>query len=433
MKVEVIQKEKNQAKIAVTVPASDMEKHFDKAIKLINEKEKFEGFRPGHAPRKIIENKIGMEKINSEVIKVALDATYISALEQVKIMPIAQPKIQITKLAPKNPFSYTIEVDTFPEVELGDYKNIKIKKPEEPKEASKKEVDDVLGKIQKQLAEYKDKKGKIEKGDKVEIDFTGSLKNVPLEDASSKNHPLIIGEGSFIEGFEEKLIGLKPEDKTEFEITFPKDYRANHLAGQKVKFKVEIKKVWSVKLPAIDNEFAKKINPKFDLKKLKKDVQENILKQKKSESEMKFKSAIIDQVVEKSKIEISQSLIEEESETMIKETSMKLAQQGSSFEKYLESIKKTKEELKKEWAKEAEKRVKTGLVIAEIAKQEKITVTPKKIQAEIDQQLIPFAGAPKEQVKKMREQFESDRQKKQIELNLRNRKTIDKLVEIAQS
>lgn len=432
MQVEITEQKNNKAKIAVTVPATEVEKYFDQAIKQINSREKFEGFRPGHAPRKVIESKIGTDKIHAEVIKVTLDNTYPKALEQAKVTPIDRPKIQVIKFAPKNPFSYTIEVNTFPEVSLGNYKAIKIKKPEKSNiEVSKEEIENVLQRIQKQLATYTEKKTAVKKGNRVEIDFQGFLKNVPLEDAASKNHPLVIGENMLVKGFEDNLIKMKPKEEKEFEVTFPKDHSAKHLRGQKVKFKVKLNKVFAVKLPELDDELAKKVNPQFDLKKLKEDIQKSITKQKRDEQEIAFKSKVIDAVVSQAKVEIAPGLIEEELQNMIKEVSSKLIQQGSNFDQYLKRINKTKDELKKEWRKEAEKRIKTGLVISQIAKEEKITVPEKEINAEIQKQLLQFAQFQPKEIKKLKEQFNSDRQKKQIELTLKNRKAIDKLVEYA--
>ncbi|MFC1651705.1 trigger factor [Patescibacteria group bacterium] len=434
MQVKITEQKNNQAKIAVTIPEAEVEKYFDQAIKQIGSKEKFEGFRPGKAPRKVIESKIGTEKIHAEVIKIALDDTYPKALEQVKIIPIDRPKIQVVKFAPKNPFSYTIDVNTFPEVTLGNYKEIKVEKPDQSKiKVDEKEIADVLNRIQKQLAEYKEKKTAVQKGDKVEIDFDGFLKNVPLEDATSKNHPVVIGEGMLVKGFEDNLIGMKTGEEKEFEVTFPKVYPAKHLADKKVKFKVKVNKIFETKMPKLDDELAKKINPEFDLKKLKEDVQKSIIKQKNDEQEIALKSKVIDKVVEQAKVEIVPSLIDEELENMIKEATMKLTQQGSTFEKYLERIKKTKEEIKKEWRTEAEKRIKTGLVIAQVAKEEKITVPKKDIDAEIQKQILQFAQFQPQEMGKLKKQFDSDRHKKQIELTLRNRKAIDKLVEYAQS
>ena len=431
MQVEITEQKNNKAKIAVTVPATEVEKYLDQAIKQINSREKFEGFRPGHAPRKVIESKIGTDKIHAEVIKVALDNTYPKALEQAKVTPIDRPKIQVIKFAPKNPFSYTIEVNTFPEVSLGDYKKaIKIKKPEKSNiEVSKEEIENVLQRIQKQLATYTEKKTAAKKGDRVEIDFQGFLKNVPLEDATSKNHPLVIGEDMLVKGFEDNLIKMRSKEEKEFEVTFPEDHPAKHLRGQKVKFKVKLNKVFTVKLPELDDELAKKVNPRFDLKKLKEDIQKSITKQKRGEQEIAFKSKVIDAVVNQAKVEIAPGLIEEELQNMIKEISSKLIQQKSNFDQYLKRINKTKDELKKEWRKEAEKRIKTGLVVAQIAKEEKITVPEKEINAEIQKQLLQFAQFQPKEIEKLKEQFSSDRQKKQIELTLRNRKAIDRLVE----
>lgn len=430
MKVTALEQKQNEVKLTVEIPTADVEKYFDQAIKQINQREKFEGFRPGHAPRKIIETKLGTDKLHSEVIKVALNETYPQAIKQAKITPITQPQIQVTKFAPHNPFQYTVTVSTLPEVKLGNYQGIKITKSK-PAAVNDKEVEAVVSRIQKQLAEFKEKKTEAKKGDKAEIDFEGFLNNVPLEDAKSKNHPLIIGEGIFVEGFEDQLVGMKPGETKEFSITFPKNHRAKHLAGNTVKFKVKLHRLWDTKLPKIDDEFAKKINPKFNLAKLKEDVKQSIQKQKEQEADVAFKSKVIEKVVNQAEVVIPPQLIEEELETMINEVNLKLAQQGSSFEKYLESIKKTREDLKKEWRKEAEKRIKTGLVIAEIAKQEKIDIPKKEIELEVQKQLLQFMQAKPEELKKIQAQLGSERSRKQIELTLRNRKAIEKLAEYA--
>ncbi len=432
MQAKLLNKEKNQAKIEVTVSADDMEKYFDEAVKSISEKETFEGFRKGHAPRKVVEAKIGTEKLHAEVIRVALDHTYVAAIEQTKITPIATPKIQVTKFAPNNPFTYTIEISIFPEVKLGDYKSIKAKEPEKVK-AEENEIENILQRIQKQTAQFTEKKTKVEKGDKVEVDFTGFLEGVPREDLTSKNHPLIIGEKVFIPEFEEKLIGMEPGEEKEFEISFKKEYPVKHLAGKTVKFKVKLNRAFKVDLKPIDDNFAKTLNPKFDLKALKEDIKKNVQKQKEQDAEVTFKGKVIEAAADQATVEIPQNLISEEADTMIQETAMKLAQQGSSLEQYLKKLDKSKEELKKDWLKEAEKRVKIGLVIAQIAKAEKITVDQKEVDAEMQKQLLFFAQTNPGNLDKIKEQMSNPRARKQMELNLRNRKTIDKLAEYARS
>ncbi len=430
MQVKLLNKEKGKVKIEVTVSADDIEKYFDKVVKSINERETFSGFRKGHAPRKIVEAKIGTEKFHAEVIKVALEHTYVTAIEQTKITPIATPKIQVTKFAPGNPLVYIIEVSIFPEVKLGNYKSIKIKKPAKAK-VKDSEVEKILLRLQKQMAQFTEKKTTVAKGDKVEVDFTGFIEDVPREDLTSRNHPLIIGEKVFIPEFEEKLIGMKPGEEKEFEISFKKDYPVKHLAGKIVKFKVKLNRAFKVILKPIDDNFAKKINPKFNLKTLKENIKKNLQQQKNQDAEITFKSKVIEAAANQASVEIPQDLINEEADAMIQETAMKLAQQGSSLDQYLQKIDKSKEELKKEWLKEAEKRVKIGLVIAQIAKKENVQVDPKEIDAEMQKQLFFFAQTNPGNLDKIKEQMSNPRARKQMELNLRNRKTIDKLAEYA--
>lgn len=368
---------KGRVKLIIELKPDEMVGFFNKTFKKVSQSVKIDGFRPGKAPRKLIESSIGISRLLSEGLDRAISDSYTKAVRDNKLIPVSSPKVVINKYPNygqsvdevKEIFEFEIELEVLPDVRLEDYSKVKVKKTE-PKTAAKKDVEKVLLHFQKQNSSFADLSRPAEKGDRVEVSFEGYLKGVRIDQMSSKNHPLVLGEGSLIPGFEENLIGLKKGDKKEFKLTFPKDYHAKEYADEEALFKAEIIDVKEVQLPKLDDNFAEKFGHK-DVEALKTAIEKNLNDELREESERNQETQVLDAVLPYLKVELPDSLIDREAERMIADFNQQLIKQGLNFDFYLKSTKKDRETLKKEMLPQAEKNVKVGLLLGKIIDENK--------------------------------------------------------------
>lgn len=429
-----IKKEKlsnSRIKLSVEVPVKDVDKFFNEAYKRLAEQVEIPGFRRGKAPHFMIDQEVGLKRVQEQAMEIAVAQTYFQAVSSEKIMPIAKPEVKILKFAKDNPLIYEAVISIMPEIVLDDYKKKISSLSLKPGKISieQKEIDEALAGLQKSKAEFIPSSKPIDKGDRVEVDFDGFIKGIPLEGGKSRNHPLVIGEGMFVPGFEDNLIGMKKDEKKEFFIVFPKEYHKKEIAGKKIDFKVQIKDIKNVRLPSLDDKLAKETAKIDSISELKEDIKKRLQIEKENKQKMEFESKIIEKVTEFAKTEIPEVLIEEEINSIISELKNRLESQGLKLEQYLKNVKKKEEDLRKEYRKEAEKRIKTALVLSKIAQDEKIEVTDKEIQNEIDNMMKMY---PQDKTK-IKEKFSSDKDQQYIKNNLRNQKTIKRLVELVDS
>ncbi|MBD3360231.1 trigger factor, partial [Candidatus Peregrinibacteria bacterium] len=339
-----------------------------------------------------------------------------------KIQVVSRPKIKIEK---DEPLTYTATVAVLPNVEVKDYKSIKIPK-EEPK-VTDKDIKAVIEDLKKYATTNKEVDRPAKKGDRVEVDFEGFDKNgKPIENTKSKNHPVIIGEGSLIPGFEDELIGLKKDEKKEFELKFPKDYAKKDFQNKEVKFKVEIKKVEEPKTPELNEEFIQKMTgKKLSIDEFKKDVENNIKARKKQEAVQKRENKYLEELLKKTNVEIPEALIEEEAQYILQEMKEDIASKGLQFEKFLEHKNTTEEELREKYRPEAEKRIKVRLALRHLIKEENIEATEEEIKQEFEK---IKANYPPEEDKKLDKEFESGNLKVQIANKLALQKLFKKVL-----
>lgn len=427
MKVEKEKLPKSQIKLIIEVPTQEVDKFVSQAYERLAHQVEIPGFRPGKAPRFLIDQKVGSKRVQEQTLEIAVLKTYFQVVSSEKITPIARPEVKILKFAEGNPLIYEAIVPLMPEVILGDYRKKASSLSLKPEKVSVKQedIDEALLGLQKSKAEFIPASRPVKKGDRVEVDFDASVDGVPLEGGKSKNHPLIIGDGMFIRGFEDNLIGMKKDEKKEFSIVFPEDYFKKELAGKKVDFKVLLRDIKEVKLPPLDDKFAKEIAKINSISELKEDIKKRLQKEKEERQKIELESKIIEEVVNCASTETPEILIEEEINSMISELKNRLESQGLKLEQYLKNVNKKKEDLKEEYKKEAERRIKTALVLNKIAQEEKIEVSGKAVQNEIDNMIRVY---PQDKIK---EKFSSDKDKQYIKNLLRNQKTIDRLVELA--
>lgn len=362
----------------------DMKSARTKTIEHFSQSLKIPGFRKGHITETVILQHTGEAEIMAETVKQGLQMGYMKAMKSEKVDPISQPKVEVKK---ESPLIFTLTVETFPDINLGKYKDIKIT----PKKSSisKKEIEDVLKELQTKVPSFKEVKRAAKNGDQATIDFEGfTLKDEPVANTKAEKQPLEIGSKNFIPGFEEEIIGLKAGEEKTFKITFPKEYQAKDMAGNTYKFKIYVHSIEEKSVPELNEDFVEKITGKKDsIDSLKKEIEKNLLIKKDQEERKKLEEKVLEELAKKIKFEVPESLISEEQNFLIDNIKMGGLQQGMPWEKYLEAVKKTEEELRKEMKKDAEKRVKYRLIIQAIIKKEKFPIDEKEVHTAAHQSL----------------------------------------------
>ncbi len=375
----------SKVKLTINLPPELMRGFFAKVYKKLASGVEVKGFRAGKAPKNLTISAIGENRLISEIIDLALKETYPQALKQENIIPVAPPKIEIKKMADLTTdeavLEYDAEVDLLPEVKVGDYKSLKLKVKKLKQEATKDEIDQVLSHLRRQHAEFRDVDRPAKEGDRVEMDFEGKERGVVLENLTSKNYPVILGSKVLIPEFEKKIEGLKKGDVKEFKIK---------LKDKEIDFKVKVHLVQEVILPKMDDELAKKFGKKT-LKELEKAIAEDVVKQKENQAKQNQENEIVENLLKISKVEIPESLTNQEIQRMIERMKSRIAMSGMPFEKYLEQVKKTEDDLKKEFKEQAEKTVKVGLILGEIGKLEKFDLTKEDTGRKVMDKLIEYS------------------------------------------
>lgn len=412
----------SKIELSVTVSAEEMEKYMEQAVKTISKEIKVEGFRKGHVPRNVVEQRVGQGSVFQEATNIALPKTYAKIVLDEKIEAVGNPDIDVKKAAYGNPFEYVATVYVIPEFKLPDFSKITVKKTEVKVE--KKEVEDAISEMQKQRATTNPVDRAAKKDDLVLVDFDVLQDNVPIENGKSKDHPVVIGEGKFIPGFEDKLVGKKKGDKDEFELEFPKEYHAKHLAGKKATFKVEVKDIKERVLPKLDDAFAKELGDFKGLDDLKKKLEENIKQEKENRENEKTEEEMMKKIGEKVEVELPDILIVQEKQRLLDEFRQMVEGQGGDFAQYLESQGKTEETLLEEFKDRAHDRVRAGLILRKFAEVEKIEVPEEEIEKELVLQEQQYAFNPE-----LVERIRGAEYHEYMEGILRNRKVIELLKE----
>lgn len=423
MKLKIKKLPKSKVELFFEVEIKDVEPYLKQAAKNISEKLSISGFRPGHVPLNIVEKEVGEFRLWEEAARLALPKVYVKAILDNKIEAIGQPEIKIEKLAPKNPFIFRATVALLPQFSLPNYRKIKVKKRKIS--VKKEQIDDLIKNLQKSRAKLTPVNREARPGDAVEIDFKTYLDKVPIEHGESKNHPLVILEGRFVPGFEDKLVGMKVGDKKEFTIKFPKKYHQKNLAGRDVEFKVEMKKINERQLPKVDDKFAKSLGKFKDLADLKEKMKKNLHAEAEEKENSRVQEEMIEKILKETHIEIPEVLVLSEIEKMLSELKNMVSASGGEYAKYLQSIKKTEEDLKSDFRAQAEKRVRVGLILREIAREEKIEVSDEELEQEQKKTLERY-----QYNKKVMEQIQGEDYKEYLRGLIKNRKVFKRLTEL---
>jgi len=401
MKKTIKKLPQSKIEIEVEIPADEWESFLNEAAKELSRSLKIDGFRPGSAPRNIVEREVGPAKILERGSELAVRKTYAQIIIEDKIEAIGQPKITITKLAQGNPLIFKAEVVVLPEIKLADY--VKIAKEKKPKakseiEISEEEMNKSLEWLQKSRAKFITVLREAKIGDRIEVDFSahggpasgGETSQSQAKISESKNHPLILGQSRFVKGFDDNLVGMKEGEEKNFSLIFPENYQQQDLAGKLVDFKVKVNLVQEQELPELNDEFAQSLGNFENMDRLKENIKEGLFLEKEAKEKQDWREAVIDKISAKSEMDLPDLLIDQEVEQMIREIKANVGNFGLPWEKYLESLKKTESDIRKEIRTQAGKRVKAMLILREIGKKEGIKVTEEEQEKEASRFLRQF-------------------------------------------
>lgn len=388
-----IKKLKNsQVEFELTVAQADWEKYLDVAAAEASEEIKIEGFRPGKAPRNLVEQKIGKSAIVNGAAEKAIKKSYVDFVTQEKLEVLGSPQVELIEAEEGKDLKYKVTVAVMPEVKVKEAYVKAVKKVNETfKDKSPKVDDDELQLELEKLANSRVQlitvNREAQKDDNVEVDFEVLMGGVPIESGTSKKHNLVIGKGVFIPGFEEQVIGMKAGDEKEFELNFPAEYHKKDLAGKPATFKVKMNLVQERKTPEITDEFAAGLGQFKNLEELKKSMREGMEHENEHKLKDEKRAAQIDAIIENTETELPEILIDEEVHKMEHEFEYQLSGMGMNLDQYLTQLKKDRAELKKDWRPQAEKRVLSALVLTEIAKEQDIKIEGKDVEAEMNKTL----------------------------------------------
>ena len=387
MKIDIKQLPKSEVEMIIELDPIEWGKFVNEALRELGKEVKIEGFRPGFAPKEMVEQKVGQGHILEAAADLAVRKTYVKVLEEKNIDAIGRPEIQVLKMAMDNPFEFKIKTAVLPPIKLADYR--KIAQADKPKnkeqiKVEEKEIESSLNWLQKSRTKYATVLRPAQKGDRAEIDFTAKQEGNVIENGESKNHPLILGEGKFVPGFEEQLVGLKEGENKNFSLVFPEDFQQKDLASQLIEFETKMNLVQEAQVPDLSDDFAKSLGCFENLAALKDNIKQGLAMEKERQAKEAWRAKVLQEIVKKSEIELPEIMIQAELAKMTDEFKANLTQMGLDFNEYLKNLKKTEEELKKEWLPKAKERAQAGLILRAIADQEKIEVTGQEAEEEIN-------------------------------------------------
>lgn len=375
----------NRGVVTFTIGQDKIQPALDQAFNKVKKNLNAPGFRKGHMPRAVFNQKFGEEALYDDALNAILPAAYEAAIAELGLDVVAQPKIDVKSIEKGQDWTLTAEVVTKPEVKLGAYKDLEVS-VEASKEVTDEEVDAKLENERKNLAELVVKEGVAENGDTVVIDFVGSVDGVEFDGGKGENHSLELGSGQFIPGFEDQLVGAKAGDEVEVKVTFPEDYQAADLAGKAAVFVTKVNEVKAKEVPALDDELAKDLDDEVEtLDELKAKYRKELEAAKEIAFDDAVEGAALDLAVENAEIvELPAEMVEDEVHRAMNEFMGNMQRQGISPEMYFQITGTTQEDLHKQYEADADKRVKTNLVIEAVAAAEGFDATEEEIQKEIN-------------------------------------------------
>lgn len=368
----------NVVKFEVKVEADKFKEALTRAYKKNVKKFNVPGFRKGKVPMNVVKKYYGVEVLLEDAVNFAIEGSYANVLKENNVRPVDFPKVEVVQAEEGKDLIYTAEVTVYPEVELGAYKGLNVEK--KTYEVTEEEVAAKLKEMQEKNARVEVKEGAIENGNIAVIDFKGFIDGVAFEGGEGHDYSLEIGSGSFIDNFEEQLVGAKAGDKVEVNVTFPENYGKEELNGKPAKFEVEVKEVKAKELPVLDDEFAKEVSEFETLEALKEDTTKKLEEANTARAEREYEEAILRAVVENAKMDIPAVMVEQEIDRMVQNLAQRLQYQGLTLEQYFQFTGTDAEKMREYMKENAETKVKTELVLEALQKAEKMEVLDEELK-----------------------------------------------------
>ena len=426
MSLQVENLEHNMAKLTITVSAEEVEKALQAAYLKQRSKISLPGFRKGKVPRQMIEKMYGPEVFYDEAANHMISEAYGKAYDECELEIASQPTIDVVQLEKGKDFIFTAEVAVKPEVKLGEYKGLKVDKVST--RVMQKEVDEEIEKERERNArtvEVTDRA--VQDKDIVTLDFEGFVDGVAFEGGKGENYPLTIGSGAFIPGFEEQLIGAEIDKETEVKVTFPEEYQAKELAGKEAVFKCTVHEIKAKELPELDDEFASEVSEEAEtLEDYKAEVKAKIKERKENEGKEKKENQAVEQAVANAEIDLPAPMVDLQAKQMADDFARRIMQQGMSVEQYFQFTGLNEEKMMEELKPQAEKRIRTRLVLEAIVAAENIEVSDERL----DEELQKMADSYQMEVEKLKE-FMGENEKKQMKEDIAVQDVVTLITEAA--
>ena len=425
MSLQVEKLENNMAKLTIEVPANDLEKALQSAYMKQKNKIAMPGFRKGKVPRQMIEKMYGPEIFYDDAANALIPKAYSEAYDECDLEIVSRPEINIVQIEKGKSFIFTADVATKPEVKLGEYKGLEVDKVST--RVTQKEVDaKIQEEAEKNAREVVVTDRPVADGDEVILDFEGFVDGEAFEGGKGENYPLTIGSGSFIPGFEEQLVGAEAEKEVEVKVTFPEDYHAEDLKGKEAVFKCTVHEIKAKELPELDDEFASEVSEFDTLDELKTDIKAKIKEQKVNDGKRAQEDAAVDAIIESAKMDLPEAMVDTQARQMLDEFAQRMQQQGLTLDQYMQFTGMTADKMMDELRPQAEKRIKTRLVLEAIAKAENIEITDEKL----DEEIAKMAEAYQMEADKLKS-FMGDKEKEQMKQDMAVQEAITFVVDNA--
>lgn len=423
MSVQVEKLEKNMAKLTVEVPAEEVEKAIQAAYLKEKNKISMPGFRKGKVPRAMIEKMYGAAVFYEEAANILIQDNYAKAMKESKEDIVSRPTIDVVQIESGKPFIFTAEVAVRPEVTLGKYKGVQVTKIDTT--VTDEEVEVALEKEQQKNSRTVSVTDRpVQTGDTAVIDFEGFVDGVAFEGGKGENHPLEIGSHSFIEGFEDQLVGHNAGEEVEVNVTFPEKYQAAELAGKPAVFKVKINEIKTKELPELNDEFAQDVSEFDTLAEYKEDLRKHLEVSKENDAKRAKEDEAIKKIIDKSTMELPDAMIDTQCENMINEFAQRISQSGLTMDQYMQFSGMTIDGLKEQVRPEAITRIQSSLVLEQIAKEENIEVSDEEINAEVEKMAAQY-GMEADKLK----EYLGDAEKESMKRDLAITKAVDLIME----
>ncbi len=423
MSVQVENLEKNMAKITVEVPAEEVEKALQAAYLKERNKISIPGFRKGKVPRQMIEKMYGAAVFYEEAANNMIQNNYLSAMDESKLDIVSRPTIDVVQIEAGKEFIFTIEVAVRPEVKLGQYKGIEVTAVEVA--VTEEEVDNALESERQKnsrMVTVTDRPAAM--GDTAVINYEGFADGVPFEGGKADNHGLELGSHSFIDTFEDQIVGHVAGDEFDVNVTFPEQYHAQDLAGKPVVFKVKLNEIKTKEVPELNDEFAQDVSEFDTLGEYREDVKKNLVTEKENAAKRTKEDEAIQKIIDNAEMDIPEAMLETQCENMINDFAQRITQSGLSMEQYLQFSGLTLDKLKDQVRPEAETRIKSSLVLEQIAKEENFEISEEEVNAEIERMAAQY-GMEADKLK----EYMGESEKESVKRDLAVTKAVDLIME----